>query len=433
MTRIILFFFCCFYFQAEAQYTSGKTYPDPSIQIIEDLSLPQVKYSKELNKEDIQVHLNILASDEYEGRETGEKGIDMAADYISKHFKTIGLKSKNKSYYQDVAFTYSVWDTIECQVNDNEYKFLWDFLAFPSMNESTPNFETDEIIFLGYGIGDKRYSDYKGANVKGKTIMIYEGEPRNKNNISQVTKTEAESGWTSEKKLEYAQKKGVKMVFIIEDDIKRLLSENRGKVMGGQMELGDKRNDKSKYANHMYISSTIAKDLMGGKLKKVIKSRDKSKSKGKSKKEKRFTDEESREIKAALELIHNDPNLTHTEKVAKRKEYLSEYTRNIREGKYPKERKTRPTEQDKKRINEEVKSVKEDYKTKGEYARDQRNKTSYGNSIRGHKNKKAILERLSKKEKSAIKEYKQGKISEQQYLHYMDKITYLREQLEYRY
>ena len=49
-----------------------------------------IKFSKTIIVEDLERHLNILASDSLEGRETGKKGQKMAADYIAKHFKSLG-------------------------------------------------------------------------------------------------------------------------------------------------------------------------------------------------------------------------------------------------------------------------------------------------------------------------------------------------------
>ena len=40
-----------------------------------------MKYAKTITAEDLKAHLSILASDEYEGRETGQKGQKMAAEY----------------------------------------------------------------------------------------------------------------------------------------------------------------------------------------------------------------------------------------------------------------------------------------------------------------------------------------------------------------
>ena len=60
-----------------------------------------IKFSKSIVVEDLERHLNILASDSLEGRETGKKGQKMAADYIMNHFKNISIPPyKKKTYYQ---------------------------------------------------------------------------------------------------------------------------------------------------------------------------------------------------------------------------------------------------------------------------------------------------------------------------------------------
>ena len=60
-----------------------------------------IKFSKTIIVEDLQRHLNVLASDSLEGRETGKKGQKMAADYIANHFRDIGIPPyKYKTYYQ---------------------------------------------------------------------------------------------------------------------------------------------------------------------------------------------------------------------------------------------------------------------------------------------------------------------------------------------
>ena len=60
-----------------------------------------IKFSKTIIVEDLERHLNVLASDSLEGRETGKKGQKMAADYIAKHFKSLGIPPyKKDTYYQ---------------------------------------------------------------------------------------------------------------------------------------------------------------------------------------------------------------------------------------------------------------------------------------------------------------------------------------------
>src|SRR5260221_13674463 len=61
------------------------------------------KYAKLITAEDAKKHLSILASDEFEGRETGKPGADKAANYIAGEFKKLGLKpAVNGSYFFDV-------------------------------------------------------------------------------------------------------------------------------------------------------------------------------------------------------------------------------------------------------------------------------------------------------------------------------------------
>ena len=57
--------------------------------------------------EDVSIKddIAILASDSYEGRETGTKGEQEAADYISKRFKNLGLQPKGTTeFYQTFSF-----------------------------------------------------------------------------------------------------------------------------------------------------------------------------------------------------------------------------------------------------------------------------------------------------------------------------------------
>ena len=114
---------------------------------------------------DLREHLTIIASDEYEGRETGTAGNEKAAQYIADQFKEMGLPAigANNSYFQPVLFTWTRWEDVGMEINGKTYRHLWDFISFPERNNSQPLIETNEVVFLGYGIDDKKYSDYKGC------------------------------------------------------------------------------------------------------------------------------------------------------------------------------------------------------------------------------------------------------------------------------
>ena len=269
------------------QYISSVTIPDKSVEINTDTSDLSNKYAQIITKERLSDHLHVLASDEYEGRETGMPGNDKAAKYISDHFRTLGLPAigVENSFYQQVAFNRTGWAKNEMTVNGNTYKHLWDYMTFATMSDNMPDVNLDEVVFLGYGIDDDKYSDYKGNNVRGKVIMINKGEPLNKDSISYITGAKEPSEWTSSiwKKLAVAQSKGVKSVLIIEDQLKQFLDQNRRFLVSSSLELGDGEIKDREYANHVYISSTIAKDIIGGKAKKIKRWRKKNLKKGKAK------------------------------------------------------------------------------------------------------------------------------------------------------
>jgi len=284
---IILIVFSFFITKANsyAQYTSGVSTPDKSQKLITDEGLVNVKYANKLKGENIKKHLDILASDAYEGRETGEEGNKKAAQYISKFFDSLDFPKigDDKSYYQKVAFTTTKWNNTEMFIDGIRHKHLWDYLSFPSSNAHIPFIGTTEVIYAGYGIESKNYNDYKGLKVKDKVIMIYDGEPMNSDSVSWVTGSPGISEWSAAKKLKLAKEKGAKLVLIIANDLKTMLNENRRFLIGPRLSIGDSRTAEIPYANHAYISPATAQKIWGKKQKEIIKSRDESKKKGKVK------------------------------------------------------------------------------------------------------------------------------------------------------
>lgn len=274
-----------FPFVTSAQFTSGVSYPDTSMTIYTDTSDISVRLANTITSEDLSEHLHIIASDEYEGRETGEQGNDLAAYYIASQFQKMGLPAVGveNSYFQNVSFNRTQWRKNEIKLNGETYKHLWEYLAFANLNTNAGYLETDEIYFLGYGIDDKNYSDYKNANLKGKVILINEGEPVDKKGNSRITKSDQKSAWAEDvyKKLEVAKNKGVKHVFVISNDVKKFLGENRKFLMSANLELGDGQHQ-SAFADHTYISTNIAKAMIGKKGKKIRRWRRKNKKRGKS-------------------------------------------------------------------------------------------------------------------------------------------------------
>ena len=179
-----------------------------------------MKFAKTITAEDARKHLSVLASDEYEGRETGKEGQQKAAKYIAENFKAFGLKSAtDDTYLQKVPLIQSTPGEAKLEIGGKKYEHLKDFYFFPFGEDL--KLDAKNILFLGYGISEKfekgekpegaiAYDDYKDMDVKGKILLVMGGEPRNEDSMCFLTGKKEPSKWTTSyrKKTALARSKG---------------------------------------------------------------------------------------------------------------------------------------------------------------------------------------------------------------------------------
>src|SRR5947199_4289455 len=130
-------------------------------------------------------HIKTLASDEFEGRSPGTKGEELSIKYISDQFKSIGLKPGNPdgSYFQEVPLVGIKSDPhMQFLVNGKppmELKFPDDFVASSARLQPEIKIDNSDLVFVGYGVVAPEYSwdDYKGVDVRGKTILMLINDP----------------------------------------------------------------------------------------------------------------------------------------------------------------------------------------------------------------------------------------------------------------
>ncbi|QNH61941.1 M28 family peptidase [Hymenobacter sediminicola] len=180
-------------------------------------------YAETITQNDLREHLTVLASDAYEGRETGEKGQKMAADYLSTEFKKLGLvgpvKDSDNPYLQHFTMVRSTWnEDATLKLGGQTYKWLVDFYAMgnsPFQQETTV-----QPVFVGYGIEQEGYSDYAGKDVKGKDLIILLGEPTSPDGKPVLSKDRSTTKWGNgyRAKAAMAAEKGARSVFFIDFD-----------------------------------------------------------------------------------------------------------------------------------------------------------------------------------------------------------------------
>ncbi len=141
-----------------------------------------VKFSAVVNKEVAYKHLSILASDEYEGRETGTRGAWMAAEYIKNHFKSIGLagpvKDNSDPYFQPIGYSsFPVSATLTVDGKSKEMTKDY-YLNNNSVSMKGLKLDAASVVFAGFGISKDGFNEYEGQNVAGKIVMVFAtGDP----------------------------------------------------------------------------------------------------------------------------------------------------------------------------------------------------------------------------------------------------------------
>lgn len=240
-----------------------------------------VKYSETITAEELNEHLSILASDEFEGRETGERGEQLAAEYLVEQFKSNGIEPVNgDSYFQKFPLE-KFKSEGEAMVFGNKYTYLNDFVFFRA---SGLDFQVNELLYCGYGIQSEKYNDYAEIDVAGKDVIVSSGEPVDKNGISYVTDDVVKINIQKDlfAKMDYAEKNGVRRLFIVFDDFEKMFGPYKHFFTGMKMRL--KNTDKKVKDNGgtkvFMISKSMADEIFSNSKKSLEKLKEKIDKKG---------------------------------------------------------------------------------------------------------------------------------------------------------
>lgn len=127
------------------------------------------KYLSEIKAENLSKHLYIVASDEMQGRNTGEPGQKKAGEYLIQQYKAMGISYPKgaKSFYQPIPSTYFKTQ-FSPKLGDSEN--IWAFI------EGTDKKDEILVISAHYDhVGMKNGEVYNGADDDGSgTVALLE-------------------------------------------------------------------------------------------------------------------------------------------------------------------------------------------------------------------------------------------------------------------
>jgi len=129
-------------------------------------------------------HIQFLADDALEGRDTGSPGFEKAADYMAQQFQAVGLRPAGvNGYRQPMDFDVVRIDESRCSLDllgdgKTEPVKLGDDATLGVNSHAAENIEA-AAVFVGYGltVPELHYDDMAGLEVKGKIVVFVTGGP----------------------------------------------------------------------------------------------------------------------------------------------------------------------------------------------------------------------------------------------------------------
>ena len=131
--------------------------------------------------------IKAMSADEFEGRAPGTKGEELTVRYLEEEFKKLGLQPGNTdgTFVQKVPLvgitaTNTRPLTIAGAGTTKTFKWKDEVVAWTKHVADGAAISDSEMIFAGYGVTAPEFNwdDFKGVDVKGKTIVVLVNDPQ---------------------------------------------------------------------------------------------------------------------------------------------------------------------------------------------------------------------------------------------------------------
>ena len=152
---------------------------------------PEESPSQSITLAELRDHMFYLASDELEGRMTGEEGYRIAARYCATQFRAAGLRPARTSDEGAAGFLRPVplvrrelgeGNSLTLVRGDEEtvYEIGERYLLPAAGDPEGPQAVEAEPLFVGYGIHEPEHGwdDYDGLDAEGRVVVVMLGAPQ---------------------------------------------------------------------------------------------------------------------------------------------------------------------------------------------------------------------------------------------------------------
>ena len=151
---------------------------------------PVEQAAESITAESLMSHIEVISSDEFEGRAPATPGEDLTVDYLVETMEQIGVEPgmDDGSYIQQIPLLGQQVDGSSASMNVREdgqvadqLEYRMDFMAWPSNEAESVQLRDAELLYVGYGIQAPEFNwdDYKGTDVEGKVLVFKNSDPSN--------------------------------------------------------------------------------------------------------------------------------------------------------------------------------------------------------------------------------------------------------------
>ena len=196
-----------------------------------------------IRENDLQADLTFLASDATLGRMSLQPGDDVAAQWVAAEFAKAGLEPVGKdakghaSFFQDVPLIEYRPDREKNSVSLTRGGQTQQWLAPDILGGYHDDVEVSgPVVFAGYGITAPGlgYDDYRGLDVRGKVVLVFEHEPQENDAHSRFNGTGNTRYATNRVKALIAQAHGAIALLVVgEPNRKHPSNQDRVARIGG--------------------------------------------------------------------------------------------------------------------------------------------------------------------------------------------------------
>lgn len=229
-----------------------------------------INYANTITQDELKEMLFVYASDEFEGRETGEPGQKKAVEYLKKFYEDAGIPSVTEgNYFQEVPLDIVKTPKVSISVNGTSYNYFDDFISQTAA--ATGTFAATEVVYAGYGIDDEKYSDYTDLDVTGKVVVVKSGEPKDAAGNHIISGGKERSKWSNGRqaiasKRDAAKDKGAKALFYMDTELFKRYSDfyRQREETGGSKRLTlPKKEGSDPELYYFLIGENLGKALVG--------------------------------------------------------------------------------------------------------------------------------------------------------------------------